>query len=143
MSLVVTWCKTVILFSIFSNYNALLVAPNVHVSLLFFLFFSFELLNTMSELWGYGILLTFLGWWRCYFYLQNLLYVRDIETPNRYGGIQYLGFEKLTYVPIQVSYLSILFCSFWCIFLAYFLNCCFQSNFSFIPLLLFTSISPF
>ncbi|KAI9098950.1 hypothetical protein K1719_024717 [Acacia pycnantha] len=35
--------------------------------------------------------------------IENLLYVRDMETPNRYGGIQYLGFEKLTFVPIQIK----------------------------------------
>ncbi|XP_054800899.1 aminopeptidase P2 isoform X1 [Prosopis cineraria] len=35
--------------------------------------------------------------------IENLLYVIDMETPNRYGGIQYLGFEKLTYVPIQIK----------------------------------------
>ncbi|XP_027349794.1 aminopeptidase P2 isoform X2 [Abrus precatorius] len=33
--------------------------------------------------------------------IENLLYVRNVETPNRFGGIEYLGFEKLTYVPIQ------------------------------------------
>jgi len=34
--------------------------------------------------------------------------VINVETPNRFGGIQYLGFEKLTYVPIQVcQWLSI------------------------------------
>ncbi|KAK4273461.1 hypothetical protein QN277_021858 [Acacia crassicarpa] len=35
--------------------------------------------------------------------IENLLYVRVMETPNRYGGIQYLGFEKLTFVPIQIK----------------------------------------
>ncbi|XP_028770817.1 aminopeptidase P2 [Neltuma alba] len=35
--------------------------------------------------------------------IENLLYVTDMETPNRYGGIQYLGFEKLTFVPIQIK----------------------------------------
>ncbi|KAL2345689.1 hypothetical protein Fmac_006974 [Flemingia macrophylla] len=33
--------------------------------------------------------------------IENLLYVRNVETPNRFGGIEYLGFEKLTFVPIQ------------------------------------------
>ncbi|XVF31326.1 hypothetical protein REPUB_Repub16aG0136100 [Reevesia pubescens] len=32
---------------------------------------------------------------------QNLLFVQEINIPNRYGGIEYLGFEKLTFVPIQ------------------------------------------
>lgn len=36
------------------------------------------------------------------FFLQNLLYVKDVDTPNRFGGVGYLGFEKLTFVPIQV-----------------------------------------
>ncbi|KAE9598125.1 putative hydrolase [Lupinus albus] len=35
--------------------------------------------------------------------IENLLYVRDVETPNRFGGVMYLGFEKLTYVPIQIK----------------------------------------
>jgi hypothetical protein len=34
--------------------------------------------------------------------VQNLLVIRERETPNRFGGTTYLGFEKLTYVPIQV-----------------------------------------
>ncbi|GMH11366.1 hypothetical protein Nepgr_013207 [Nepenthes gracilis] len=33
--------------------------------------------------------------------IENLLCVREIDTPNRFGGIGYLGFEKLTFVPIQ------------------------------------------
>ncbi|XP_061348462.1 aminopeptidase P2 [Gastrolobium bilobum] len=35
--------------------------------------------------------------------IENLLYVRNVETPNRFGGFEYLGFEKLTYVPIQIK----------------------------------------
>lgn len=34
--------------------------------------------------------------------MQNLLYVEEVDTPNRFGGIGYLGFKKLTFVPIQV-----------------------------------------
>lgn len=40
-----------------------------------------------------------------YFYIlvfQNLLYVKEVNTPNCFGGVEYLGFEKLTFVPIQV-----------------------------------------
>ncbi|PPR97346.1 hypothetical protein GOBAR_AA23319 [Gossypium barbadense] len=33
--------------------------------------------------------------------IENLLCVQEINTPNRYGGIEYLGFEKLTFFPIQ------------------------------------------
>ncbi|XP_068647791.1 aminopeptidase P2 [Aristolochia californica] len=33
--------------------------------------------------------------------IENLLVVKEVETPNRFGGIGYLGFEKLTFVPIQ------------------------------------------
>ncbi|KAK9735416.1 hypothetical protein RND81_04G204600 [Saponaria officinalis] len=33
--------------------------------------------------------------------IENLLCVKEIATPNRFGGIGYLGFEKLTFVPIQ------------------------------------------
>ncbi|KAG6750500.1 hypothetical protein POTOM_044996 [Populus tomentosa] len=35
--------------------------------------------------------------------IENLLCVKQVDTPNRYGGIEYLGFEKLTYVPIQTK----------------------------------------
>uniref|UniRef100_A0A2N9EDQ7 Xaa-Pro aminopeptidase P n=1 Tax=Fagus sylvatica TaxID=28930 RepID=A0A2N9EDQ7_FAGSY len=34
--------------------------------------------------------------------IENLLYVKEVDTPNRFGGVGYLGFEKLTFVPIQV-----------------------------------------
>lgn len=34
--------------------------------------------------------------------MQNLLSVKEMATPNRFGGVDYLGFEKLTFVPIQV-----------------------------------------
>ncbi|CAD5174420.1 aminopeptidase P2 [Musa acuminata AAA Group] len=33
--------------------------------------------------------------------IENLLIVKEVELPNYYGGIGYLGFEKLTFVPIQ------------------------------------------
>ncbi|KAM0952039.1 putative xaa-Pro aminopeptidase [Dioscorea sansibarensis] len=33
--------------------------------------------------------------------IENLLYVKEANVPNRFGGIGYLGFEKLTFVPIQ------------------------------------------
>lgn len=33
--------------------------------------------------------------------IENLLYVKEVDTPNRFGGVGYLGFEKLTFVPIQ------------------------------------------
>ncbi|CAA6659117.1 unnamed protein product [Spirodela intermedia] len=33
--------------------------------------------------------------------IENLLYVKEAETPNCFGGIAYLGFEKLTFVPFQ------------------------------------------
>ncbi|PIN10226.1 Xaa-Pro aminopeptidase [Handroanthus impetiginosus] len=33
--------------------------------------------------------------------IENLLYVKEVNTPNRFGGLEYLGFEKLTFVPIQ------------------------------------------
>ncbi|KAJ7977972.1 Xaa-Pro aminopeptidase [Quillaja saponaria] len=35
--------------------------------------------------------------------IENLLCVKEIQTPNRFGGIEYLGFEKLTFVPIQTK----------------------------------------
>ncbi|KAB1202273.1 putative Xaa-Pro aminopeptidase P [Morella rubra] len=33
--------------------------------------------------------------------IENLLYVTEVDTPNRFGGVSYLGFKKLTFVPIQ------------------------------------------
>ncbi|XP_057778182.1 aminopeptidase P2 [Salvia miltiorrhiza] len=35
--------------------------------------------------------------------IENLLYVKEANTPNRFGGVDYLGFEKLTFVPIQTK----------------------------------------
>ncbi|CAO2832723.1 unnamed protein product [Amaranthus hypochondriacus] len=33
--------------------------------------------------------------------IENLLCVKEIATPNRFGGVEFLGFEKLTFFPIQ------------------------------------------
>uniref|UniRef100_A0A0D9WWP6 Aminopeptidase P N-terminal domain-containing protein n=1 Tax=Leersia perrieri TaxID=77586 RepID=A0A0D9WWP6_9ORYZ len=33
--------------------------------------------------------------------IENLLLVKEVNLPNSFGGISYLGFEKLTFVPIQ------------------------------------------
>ncbi|GFQ00200.1 probable xaa-pro aminopeptidase p [Phtheirospermum japonicum] len=35
--------------------------------------------------------------------IENLLYVKEVNTPNRFGGLEYLGFEKLTFFPIQCT----------------------------------------
>ncbi|KAK6143916.1 hypothetical protein DH2020_024264 [Rehmannia glutinosa] len=35
--------------------------------------------------------------------IENLLYVKEANTPNRFGGLEYLGFEKLTFFPIQAK----------------------------------------
>ncbi|KAJ8751981.1 hypothetical protein K2173_000727 [Erythroxylum novogranatense] len=35
--------------------------------------------------------------------IENLLFVKEVDTPNRFGGTEYLGFEKLTFVPIQIK----------------------------------------
>ncbi|OAY42282.1 aminopeptidase P2 isoform X2 [Manihot esculenta] len=35
--------------------------------------------------------------------IENLLHVKEMNTPNHFGGIDYLGFEKLTFVPIQAK----------------------------------------
>ncbi|CAH8283714.1 unnamed protein product [Eruca vesicaria subsp. sativa] len=37
----------------------------------------------------------------------NLLHVKDAETPNRFGGATYLGFEKLTFFPIQTKMVDV------------------------------------
>lgn len=39
--------------------------------------------------------------------IENLLYVKEANTPVRFGGVEYLGFEKLTYVPIQTKMLDL------------------------------------
>lgn len=39
--------------------------------------------------------------------IENLLYVKEIDTPNRFGGIAYIGFEKLTFVPIQTKLIDL------------------------------------
>ncbi|KAG6516568.1 hypothetical protein ZIOFF_027033 [Zingiber officinale] len=37
--------------------------------------------------------------------IENLLIVKEVDLPNYFGGFEYYGFEKLTFVPIQVSYI--------------------------------------
>lgn len=39
--------------------------------------------------------------------IENLLVVDEVITPNRFGGITYLGFEKLTFVPIQTKLMDL------------------------------------
>lgn len=46
----------------------------------------------------------FVGGWLvgCGLVGQNLLTVVEKETPNSFGGVTFLGFEPLTFFPIQV-----------------------------------------
>ncbi|KAJ4954950.1 hypothetical protein NE237_011733 [Protea cynaroides] len=39
--------------------------------------------------------------------IENLLIVKEVVTPNNFGGFGYLGFEKLTFVPIQSKLLDL------------------------------------
>ncbi|XP_030504788.1 aminopeptidase P2 [Cannabis sativa] len=39
--------------------------------------------------------------------IENLLSVKEVDTPNRFGGIEYLGFEKLTFTPIQAKLIDL------------------------------------
>ncbi|XP_027107686.1 aminopeptidase P2-like isoform X1 [Coffea arabica] len=39
--------------------------------------------------------------------IENLLFVKELDTPNNYGGHAYLGFEKLTFVPIQTKLIEV------------------------------------
>lgn len=39
--------------------------------------------------------------------IENLLVVKEVDTPNNYGGLAYLGFEKLTFVPIQTKLIEV------------------------------------
>mmetsp|Transcript_48866 Transcript_48866/g.93432 ORF Transcript_48866/g.93432 Transcript_48866/m.93432 type:complete len:213 (-) Transcript_48866:250-888(-) len=38
---------------------------------------------------------------------ENILVVRKVDTPNQFGGVQYLGFEHITFVPFQKSMLVV------------------------------------
>jgi hypothetical protein len=35
--------------------------------------------------------------------IENLLMIREAETANRFGGVQFYGFEALTLIPIQTK----------------------------------------
>lgn len=39
--------------------------------------------------------------------IENLLIVKEAPTPYRFGGISYLGFERLTFSPIQAKMMSL------------------------------------
>ncbi|XP_074583171.1 aminopeptidase P2 [Curcuma longa] len=39
--------------------------------------------------------------------IENLLIVKEVDLPNYFGGIEYYGFEKLTFVPIQAKLLDL------------------------------------
>lgn len=39
--------------------------------------------------------------------IENLLVVHEVETANRFGGVTYLGFEKITFVPIQKNLMDL------------------------------------
>jgi len=39
--------------------------------------------------------------------IENLLIIKEVETANRFGGVTFLGFERLTFVPIQTSLLDL------------------------------------
>ncbi|KAK4802914.1 hypothetical protein SAY86_001117 [Trapa natans] len=39
--------------------------------------------------------------------IENLLCVSEVKTPNNFGGLAYLGFEKLTFVPIQTKMIEL------------------------------------
>jgi Xaa-Pro aminopeptidase len=39
--------------------------------------------------------------------IENLLVIREEETANRYGGVTFLGFERLSFVPIQTKLLDL------------------------------------
>ncbi|CAG8652193.1 25766_t:CDS:10, partial [Racocetra persica] len=39
--------------------------------------------------------------------IETVLFVREVETPNNFGERGYLGFEHITYVPIQTSLVDV------------------------------------
>ena len=38
--------------------------------------------------------------------IENLLIVNEVNTPHRFGGVSYFGFERLTFCPLQRKMLS-------------------------------------
>ena len=38
--------------------------------------------------------------------IENLLVVHEVNTPHRFGGVAYYGFERLTFSPLQRKMLS-------------------------------------
>jgi hypothetical protein len=39
--------------------------------------------------------------------IENLVFVRKAETPFKFGGLQYLGFEAITFVPLQKKMIDV------------------------------------
>ncbi|CAM8928443.1 unnamed protein product [Rhodiola kirilowii] len=39
--------------------------------------------------------------------IENLLHLKAANTPNHFGGIEYLGFEKLTFFPMQAKLIDL------------------------------------
>ena len=35
--------------------------------------------------------------------IENVMIVKEAVTPNQFGGVQFLGFEHVTLVPIQTK----------------------------------------
>jgi Xaa-Pro aminopeptidase len=35
--------------------------------------------------------------------IENVMIVNKVETPNQFGGVQFLGFEHVTLVPIETK----------------------------------------
>lgn len=39
--------------------------------------------------------------------IENLLVVNEANTPHRFGGVSYFGFERLTFCPLQRKMLAL------------------------------------
>ncbi|CAM6120396.1 unnamed protein product [Calypogeia fissa] len=39
--------------------------------------------------------------------IENLVSIREVDTENRFGGVTFLGFDRLTFVPIQAKMLEL------------------------------------
>lgn len=39
--------------------------------------------------------------------IENLLIIKEVATPHRFGGMSYLGFERLTFAPLQRKMLAL------------------------------------
>ena len=42
--------------------------------------------------------------------IENLLTIKEVDTPHKFGGLSYFGFERLTFAPLQRKMLAFEVC---------------------------------